>query len=316
MPGRHASVSDYRYGFNGKEMDDQIKSITGSSYDFGARMYDSRVGRFLSTDPLASSFASNSPYLYANNSPIYFVDEEGKSGKAYKTNMKNEKTGNPILRVVSNVYIYGEGATEARATALKSEINAQYNNGGNYFTHTDDNGTVYDVVFEIEVKTKLLGDALNGIREASGSQFNSDAKPEDNYYLVGNKNGGSYTIDGNVAAFGEGSRGGNTGYFDVKELDNKQNTGSHELNHGFGGENHPASPPINDGSDPEISLPSNQQYSDGSTIDPSKRKVTQSTINNIFKNVKFNKNGEGNVGNPRRSSATGNGQKSQVSTYP
>jgi hypothetical protein len=35
---------DYRYGFNGMEKDDEVKNGKGNSYDFGARMYDSRLG--------------------------------------------------------------------------------------------------------------------------------------------------------------------------------------------------------------------------------------------------------------------------------
>ncbi|MFK7059864.1 hypothetical protein V3Q90_06970 [Flavobacterium oreochromis] len=45
VPNRHGSSkpNGYRYGFNGKE-DDQIKG-EGNSYDFGARIYDPRIGR-------------------------------------------------------------------------------------------------------------------------------------------------------------------------------------------------------------------------------------------------------------------------------
>src|SRR5690554_1271658 len=43
----------YRYGFNSMERDDEIKG-KGNSYDFGARMYDPRVGRWLSVDPKAA----------------------------------------------------------------------------------------------------------------------------------------------------------------------------------------------------------------------------------------------------------------------
>ena len=42
----------YRYGFNGMEMDNEVKG-TGNHIDFGARGYDSRIGRWLSVDPLS-----------------------------------------------------------------------------------------------------------------------------------------------------------------------------------------------------------------------------------------------------------------------
>jgi len=67
----------YTYGFNGKEMDDEVKG-DGSSYDFGARIYDPRLGRFLSIDPHFKVYPEFSPYSYALNNPIRYKDIEGK----------------------------------------------------------------------------------------------------------------------------------------------------------------------------------------------------------------------------------------------
>jgi RHS repeat-associated protein len=66
-----------RFSFNGKEKDDEVKGA-GNSVDFGARVYDSRLGRFLSLDPLLRNFPSESNYTYAGNSPILMMDAEGK----------------------------------------------------------------------------------------------------------------------------------------------------------------------------------------------------------------------------------------------
>lgn len=77
MPGRSFNSGDYRFGFNGKEKDDEIKG-TGNSYNFGARIHDPRIGRFLSLDPMAGSFPWMSPYVYAANTPISAIDEDGK----------------------------------------------------------------------------------------------------------------------------------------------------------------------------------------------------------------------------------------------
>jgi RHS repeat-associated protein len=77
MPKRSFSSSSYRYGFNGKENDNEIKG-EGNSLDFGARIYDSRLGRFLSLDPLQEKFPSESNYIFAGNSPIYMMDVDGK----------------------------------------------------------------------------------------------------------------------------------------------------------------------------------------------------------------------------------------------
>ncbi|RYY86873.1 MAG: hypothetical protein EOO15_13330 [Chitinophagaceae bacterium] len=64
----------YRYGFNGKEYDGDV---TLDDYDYGLRFYDSRIGRFLSVDPLASEFAWNSVYSYAEDDPTDYIDIDG-----------------------------------------------------------------------------------------------------------------------------------------------------------------------------------------------------------------------------------------------
>ena len=77
MPGREGLSDHYRYGFNGMERDDEVKG-SGNSMDFGARIYDSRVGRWLSTDAHESSYPSFSPYSFAANNPLIYVDPDGK----------------------------------------------------------------------------------------------------------------------------------------------------------------------------------------------------------------------------------------------
>jgi len=66
----------YRFSFNGQEKDDEIKGI-GSSLDFGERIYDLRLGRFLSVDKLTRSFPYWSPYAFAGNTPIQAIDLDG-----------------------------------------------------------------------------------------------------------------------------------------------------------------------------------------------------------------------------------------------
>ena len=79
QPGRSyvEAGTGYRYGFNGKEKDDEVKGA-GNEIDFGARIYDTRIGRFLSTDPLAKKYAENSPFGFAANNPIMFIDAYGR----------------------------------------------------------------------------------------------------------------------------------------------------------------------------------------------------------------------------------------------
>jgi RHS repeat-associated protein len=66
-----------RYGYNGKERDNDVKG-EGNQLDFGAREYDPRIARLSSLDPFKELFASESPYLYAGDNPIIFIDLDGK----------------------------------------------------------------------------------------------------------------------------------------------------------------------------------------------------------------------------------------------
>ncbi len=67
----------HRYGFNGMEKDDEFKG-NGNSNNFGARIHDSRLGRWLAVDPKGGSYPFSSPYSYVTNSPILLYDPNGK----------------------------------------------------------------------------------------------------------------------------------------------------------------------------------------------------------------------------------------------
>lgn len=76
MPGRSFSTPSYRYGFNGKEKDDEAQG-SGNQYDYGFRIYNPRLARFLSVDPLTKSYPMLTPYQFASNSPILNLDLDG-----------------------------------------------------------------------------------------------------------------------------------------------------------------------------------------------------------------------------------------------
>ncbi len=76
LPNRNGNASDYRYGFQGQEKDDEIKG-EGNSINFKFRMHDPRVGRFLSLDPLSASYPHNSPFAFSENRVIDGVELEG-----------------------------------------------------------------------------------------------------------------------------------------------------------------------------------------------------------------------------------------------
>jgi RHS repeat-associated protein len=84
--GLRSAVS-YRFGFNGKENDNEVKG-TGNSVDFGARIYDSRLGRWLSLDPYSKKYPDLSPYVGFENSPTSIVDPGGDTTVYYSSSGK------------------------------------------------------------------------------------------------------------------------------------------------------------------------------------------------------------------------------------
>ena len=77
MWSRSINSSEYKYGFNGKEKDDEVAG-EGNSYDFGARIYDPRIGRWLSCDPYEADYSDLSPYCFAGNMVIIAIDPDGE----------------------------------------------------------------------------------------------------------------------------------------------------------------------------------------------------------------------------------------------
>ncbi len=83
MPGRKFKAADgYRYGFNGKENDNEVKG-EGNQQDYGMRVYDGRLGKFLSKDPLSFKFPFYSPYHFAGDNPIRNLDLDGGEPRDY-----------------------------------------------------------------------------------------------------------------------------------------------------------------------------------------------------------------------------------------
>lgn len=70
-----STLSSNRYRYAGKE-----RQVMGSLgwLDFGARMYDSYLGRWISADPIMEKYPEVGPYVYCMNNPIRFIDPTGE----------------------------------------------------------------------------------------------------------------------------------------------------------------------------------------------------------------------------------------------
>ena len=76
-------------------------------YDYGFRIYNPGIARFLSVDPLAPSYAMLTPYQFAGNTPIWAVDLDGleqltSQQRQVLEQIADPELGNQITVVVSD----------------------------------------------------------------------------------------------------------------------------------------------------------------------------------------------------------------------
>jgi RHS repeat-associated protein len=100
----------YRYGFNRKENDPESTDAGEGLQDYGFRIYNPSLGKFLSVDPLAPKFPFYSPYHFAGNKPTESVDLDGLEDSGFTMQLDRQ-------------YSTAEGASKANAAA---KVNAPY----------------------------------------------------------------------------------------------------------------------------------------------------------------------------------------------
>ena len=107
MKERSFVEKEYRYGFNGKENDSDFgnKQVI---QDYGFRLYNPSIGKFLSVDPLAPDYPELTPYQFAGNTPIRVIDLD----RLEPVDINGEETTNPS-KVASYKWRDGEGFKDA-----------------------------------------------------------------------------------------------------------------------------------------------------------------------------------------------------------
>jgi len=143
------NVSDYRFGFNGMEKDNEAKG-QGNSYDFGARIYDSRLGRWLSVDPDVFEYPFVSPYISSLNSPIYLKDPNGKTVIIYDNDGKIAAVASKDGLTFNNGY---NANSESVRNYLAAKTYIQKNDNSTLFTEMENRN---EVVHLIPLESKIV----------------------------------------------------------------------------------------------------------------------------------------------------------------
>ena len=116
VPNKHGTSRNYRFGFQGQEMDNELKG-DGNSLNYTFRMHDPRVGRFFAVDPLSPEYPWNSPFAFSENNVMDAIELEGLEKLSFKVHM-TMNSGNPALGVVSFVDDWYDDKAKSKVNAF------------------------------------------------------------------------------------------------------------------------------------------------------------------------------------------------------
>jgi RHS repeat-associated protein len=215
-------ATGYSFAFNGMEKDDEVKG-TGNSLDFGARIYDPRLGKYLSIDPMTDKFPYQSAYIHAGNNPIYYIDKNGE----FKISPEIQKNYPLVYKYLSTQLEKDVEKSASIYMAFQNRTNATREDIANDFKNNsvvelisesspgfDDTGIPSDAVEfysnskkAIEINEKLLGYVESKLQNSKSTKldkqqallilnmaiFHSEAhRLEDNFGMNDDEAGKSY----------------------------------------------------------------------------------------------------------------------------
>ena len=122
-------TDSYRFAFNGKEIDDEGEwGQSTTAYDYGFRIYNPQVARFLSVDPLSPDYPWYTPYQFAGNKPIVAIDVDGLEELHFDVVIDNQ-TGTTTISYshAQDIVSYIPDGAQVNGTSLQQKYRKAVN---------------------------------------------------------------------------------------------------------------------------------------------------------------------------------------------